>query len=430
MSTKRTRETTSTPEISLETEPIELVETGKSQEYWTVMRNTGDEIVDLTCESLEPVVVDLTHNDSVVKGEGQEEMGGGYAKIMLTAVCDDEELSRDRDVYVTTHTPRSARDEGATGLRPSGTVSCPICMDGYSEIVQNGRLIVSTECGHVFCSQCLRDSLKNANTCPTCRKKINHKRLMLSSGILPGQLSIFAPGYSEMGVGEKESGTLEFEYCGSSLFMELTCWPRSFPVGKVCPNSSGYRTFPSDLARHSPSNPRIPVQKPALKSPAGGLLFFFGEQSNPEDVALLVSSAQCCLWEQCPSHPISVHQLFSGTLPMLQSSLPGTEHSRPIDISKAVLLANWASILWTFDCFDGFDQQSMVPLPPLRQGLSQSRFNVGNPEEMSPTLKMHNITEKVPTGRQIASTCFSGSDHCISHLAVSRCLYERFHQQK
>lgn len=26
----------------------------------------GDEIVDLTCESLEPVVVDLTHNDSVV----------------------------------------------------------------------------------------------------------------------------------------------------------------------------------------------------------------------------------------------------------------------------------------------------------------------------------------------------------------------------
>ncbi|EDL37450.1 mCG16337, isoform CRA_b [Mus musculus] len=71
---KRTRETTSTPEVSLETEPIELVET------------VGDEIVDLTCESLEPVVVDLTHNDSVVKGEGQGEMGGGCAKTMLTAV--------------------------------------------------------------------------------------------------------------------------------------------------------------------------------------------------------------------------------------------------------------------------------------------------------------------------------------------------------
>ncbi|PNI30616.1 RNF4 isoform 5 [Pan troglodytes] len=55
---KRTREATSTPEISLEAEPIELVETA------------GDEIVDLTCESLEPVVVDLTHNDSVVIVDG------------------------------------------------------------------------------------------------------------------------------------------------------------------------------------------------------------------------------------------------------------------------------------------------------------------------------------------------------------------------
>ncbi|XP_055091390.1 E3 ubiquitin-protein ligase RNF4-like isoform X2 [Symphalangus syndactylus] len=54
---KRTWEATSTPEISLEAEPIELVE-------------AGDEIVDLTCESFEPVVVDLTHDDSVVIASG------------------------------------------------------------------------------------------------------------------------------------------------------------------------------------------------------------------------------------------------------------------------------------------------------------------------------------------------------------------------
>lgn len=71
---KRTREATSTPEISLEAEPIELVETA------------GDEIVDLTCESLEPVVVDLTHNDSVVKEEDQGGMLGGCPRTMLTAV--------------------------------------------------------------------------------------------------------------------------------------------------------------------------------------------------------------------------------------------------------------------------------------------------------------------------------------------------------
>ncbi|KAK1346101.1 hypothetical protein QTO34_008570 [Cnephaeus nilssonii] len=152
---KRAREAAPAPGMALEAEPIELVE------------SAGDEIVDLTCESLEPVVVDLTHNDSVVRQD--------HADSCVVS-SDDEELSRDRDVYVTTHTPRNAREETSPGLRPSGTVSCPICMDGYSEIVQNGRVIVSTECGHVFCSQCLRDSLKNANTCPTCRKKMSHKR--------------------------------------------------------------------------------------------------------------------------------------------------------------------------------------------------------------------------------------------------------------
>ncbi|XP_069451001.1 E3 ubiquitin-protein ligase RNF4 isoform X1 [Ovis canadensis] len=203
---KRTRETTSPPEMALEAEPIELVE------------SAGDEIVDLTCESLEPVVVDLTHNDSVVglswlclepQGYSEKLRAFKRSKCVRTGTdltseevwtlerrrprrngrrlrqdhadscvvsSDEEELARDKDVYVTTHSPRSAREEAAAGFRPSGTVSCPICMDGYSEIVQNGRLIVSTECGHVFCSQCLRDSLKSANTCPTCRKKMSHKR--------------------------------------------------------------------------------------------------------------------------------------------------------------------------------------------------------------------------------------------------------------
>nr|KAF6280208.1 ring finger protein 4 [Pipistrellus kuhlii] len=55
---KRAREAASAPGMALEAEPIELVE------------SAGDEIVDLTCESLEPVVVDLTHNDSVVIVDG------------------------------------------------------------------------------------------------------------------------------------------------------------------------------------------------------------------------------------------------------------------------------------------------------------------------------------------------------------------------
>lgn len=79
-----------------------------------------------------------------------------------------------------------------------GTISCPICMDSYSEvrlvhklfipiwhlemstdwlwfplqIIESGRLVVSTKCGHVFCSQCLRDALASSHTCPTCRKRL------------------------------------------------------------------------------------------------------------------------------------------------------------------------------------------------------------------------------------------------------------------
>ncbi|XP_060004855.1 E3 ubiquitin-protein ligase RNF4 isoform X2 [Lagenorhynchus albirostris] len=128
---KRTREASSPPEMALEAEPIELVE------------SAGDEIVDLTCESLEPVVVDLTHSDSVVvsararrpRRNGRRLRQEHADSCVLSS--DDEELPRDKDVYVTTHTPRNAREEAATGLRPSGTVSCPICMDGYSEVSKN-----------------------------------------------------------------------------------------------------------------------------------------------------------------------------------------------------------------------------------------------------------------------------------------------------
>ncbi|TRY98518.1 hypothetical protein DNTS_014643 [Danionella cerebrum] len=56
------------------------------------------------------------------------------------------------------------------------SVSCPVCMDIYSEIIDSGRLMVSTKCGHLFCSQCIRDSLSRAHSCPTCRKKLTYKQ--------------------------------------------------------------------------------------------------------------------------------------------------------------------------------------------------------------------------------------------------------------
>ncbi|XP_029448060.1 E3 ubiquitin-protein ligase RNF4 isoform X2 [Rhinatrema bivittatum] len=149
-------------------EAIELVE------------SAVEEVVDLTCESSDPVVVDLTHNDSVVivDDNHRQRRNATSSHTDNSVLSSDEEDLSDIAVYITNNTSRAliAVEDGAMSSRSSGTVSCPICMDGYTEIVQSGRLIVSTKCGHVFCSQCLRDALRNVSSCPTCRKKLNHKQ--------------------------------------------------------------------------------------------------------------------------------------------------------------------------------------------------------------------------------------------------------------
>ncbi|XP_066481116.1 E3 ubiquitin-protein ligase RNF4 [Tiliqua scincoides] len=168
---KQSRLATSAAEIASQVEPIDLEE------------NACEEVVDLTCESSEPVVVDLTHNDSVVIVEEniQQRRNRESRSQLLPDSCvlsSDDDEPRDNDVVLTSTLPRELEllEDGIASSRRSGTVSCPICMDGYSEIVQSGRLIVSTKCGHVFCSQCLRDSLRNVNSCPTCRKKLGYKQ--------------------------------------------------------------------------------------------------------------------------------------------------------------------------------------------------------------------------------------------------------------
>ncbi|XP_042322162.1 E3 ubiquitin-protein ligase RNF4 [Sceloporus undulatus] len=168
---KQSRITTLVADSASQVEPIDLEE------------NPCEEVVDLTCESSDPVVVDLTHNDSIVIVEEnacqqRNQQSRSHQLPDSCVLSSDDDEPRDNDVVLTNTLPRELElpEDGISNTRRSGTVSCPICMDGYSEIVQSGRLIVSTKCGHVFCSQCLRDSLKNVNSCPTCRKKLGYKQ--------------------------------------------------------------------------------------------------------------------------------------------------------------------------------------------------------------------------------------------------------------
>ncbi|CAI5694804.1 unnamed protein product [Oreochromis niloticus] len=127
-------------------------------------------VVDLTCESgAEAAVVDLTtNNDSVLLvDEGPQNW---RPPVQSYLVSSDEDEDTPPVLSATLLPPTN------TSRSTPGTISCPVCLDGYSEIVGSGRLVVSTRCGHVFCSQCLRDSLTSSHTCPTCRKRLTHRQ--------------------------------------------------------------------------------------------------------------------------------------------------------------------------------------------------------------------------------------------------------------
>ncbi|XP_056142143.1 RING finger protein 4 isoform X2 [Lampris incognitus] len=131
-----------------------------------------EDVVDLTCEGSEPAaVVDLTNNDSVVlvdEGPQRRREPRGESYI----VSSDEE-----DTPTALNTALLVSLQASSRARSTpGTISCPVCMDGYTEIVDSGRLVVATKCGHVFCSQCVRNSLAQSHTCPTCRKKLTHRQ--------------------------------------------------------------------------------------------------------------------------------------------------------------------------------------------------------------------------------------------------------------
>ncbi|KAL0969058.1 hypothetical protein UPYG_G00222150 [Umbra pygmaea] len=136
----------------------------------------GEEIVDLTREVFTSSFVDLTdnvdftnYNDSVViVDEGPKCRRRPDKKQYV--------LSVDEEVVMVSESPVCPAPEHSSTARSSETISCPICMDTYGEIVGGGRMLVSSQCGHLFCNLCIRDSLAKTQKCPTCRKKLNDQQ--------------------------------------------------------------------------------------------------------------------------------------------------------------------------------------------------------------------------------------------------------------
>jgi len=51
-------------------------------------------------------------------------------------------------------------------------IHCPVCLDGFHRIKSSGRNLMSTVCGHMFCSSCLPVCVRSNGRCPTCRKPL------------------------------------------------------------------------------------------------------------------------------------------------------------------------------------------------------------------------------------------------------------------
>lgn len=62
-------------------------------------------------------------------------------------------------------------------------ITCPVCMDRASVFESMGRKLVTTNCGHIFCNECIRNAISSLHKCPVCNKKLtlrSYHRLFIS----------------------------------------------------------------------------------------------------------------------------------------------------------------------------------------------------------------------------------------------------------
>uniref|UniRef100_A0A674E599 E3 ubiquitin-protein ligase RNF4-like n=1 Tax=Salmo trutta TaxID=8032 RepID=A0A674E599_SALTR len=130
-----------------------------------------EEMVDLTYQVFTSFVDLTNNNDSIVVSPKRRRDWESYV------LSSDEEEAAVIVPDSPATAPLSTAPEPISNARSTPkTISCPICMDTFGEIIDGGRTLVSSQCGHLFCNTCIHDSLAKSQTCPTCRKKLNHQQ--------------------------------------------------------------------------------------------------------------------------------------------------------------------------------------------------------------------------------------------------------------
>ena len=85
------------------------------------------------------------------------------AESYVVVISDDEEIP------VMDLTSSWTPEEPSTSAVTPPSIKCPVCLDSMLALTQ-GRHVLSTKCGHMFCSGCLPQSIGTSGQCPTCKQ--------------------------------------------------------------------------------------------------------------------------------------------------------------------------------------------------------------------------------------------------------------------
>merc|ERR1719186_1299593 len=88
------------------------------------------------------------------------------------------DLTRSPDTSAPSHS-QNMISPGCSPVPPSSTsvssIQCPVCMESLTSLRSKGYHLLSTICGHIFCSNCLPECVRLHSQCPTCRQRLTSR---------------------------------------------------------------------------------------------------------------------------------------------------------------------------------------------------------------------------------------------------------------
>lgn len=168
-------------DFSLARRPISVGSSSSS----SLNEESGSGVVDLTVDLTvdsdveELAVVDLTSPSpkKPLSRDGSDNKEKSDSRSFTTSATDDDVIIISSPCLPlgSSSVPHSVSPSSSTSDRYS-SISCPVCMETQTAFSTSSRFLVATNCGHLFCNECLRKSIALMHKCPTCSRKLSLKQ--------------------------------------------------------------------------------------------------------------------------------------------------------------------------------------------------------------------------------------------------------------